>query len=84
MTDAHYEAASKMKNFSGWVRAQLDLYLQAEKNRASSMATYVCKKCNIEFQKGPVNDRLRGARFKPYAFCPEAGCEEESPRWDLA
>jgi len=83
MTDAHFEAASKMKNFSGWVREQLEKYIQDEKNRLKMMATYVCNKCNIEFQKGPVTDRVRGTRFKTYAYCPEAGCGAECQRWDL-
>ena len=75
MTDAHFEAASKMKNF--------EKYIQDEKNRLKMMATYVCNKCNIEFQKGPVTDRVRGTRFKTYAYCPEAGCGAECQRWDL-
>lgn len=86
MTDAHFEAASKMKNFSGWVREQLEKYIQAEESNLFRVQTYVCKKCvkgeAVEFQRGPVNDRVRGLRFPPSVVC--AACGNEASRWDLA
>ena len=81
MTDAHFEAASKMKNFSGWVREQLEKYIQDEVRAAKMTMTYVCG-CGHEFARLPTRDRVRGLRHPPHRMCPE--CSKEATRWDLA
>ena len=85
MTDRHFEVAGKMDNFSGWVREQLEKYIQAKESNLLRLQTYVCKKCSsepVEFQRGPVNDRVRGLRCPPSVIC--AACGNEASRWDLA
>lgn len=81
MTDAHFRAASEMKNFSGWVRGQLDLYIQRLKDEEGQLMTYCCEKCESEFQKPPTNSRAKGLYFPSTSICPE--CGESSMRWDL-
>jgi len=84
MTDEHYTVASNMGNFSKWVRERIEEHIQKQKKAIDQQITYVCSKCvggePYEFQRGPVNDRLRGWRYPPHMMCPI--CENEATRWD--
>lgn len=81
MTDEHFTAASEMKNFSGWVREQLEKYIQDQKNDHGKLMTYKCEKCEIEFQRPPVNSRAKGLYFPTSTTC--ATCGGPSLRWDI-
>ena len=61
LTDDLYNEASKMENFSKWVRDRLEEHIQRTKTDDGRTMTYVCMKCceddGVEFQKGPTKDR---------------------------
>ena len=86
LTDDLYNEASKMENFSKWVRDRLEEHIQRTKTDDGRTMTYVCMKCceddGVEFQKGPTKDRLRGYRFPTTRPCPT--CNGEAYRWDVA
>jgi len=86
MTDEHYEEASRMNNFSGWVRQRLNEYIRDAKNQHGKLTTYKCEKCRsnlggFEFQKPPITSRAKGVHFPSSTMCPN--CGESCLRWDL-
>jgi len=85
LTDDLYNEASKMDNFSKWVRDRLEEHIQKTKTDNGRTMTYVCMNTGCtrnEFVLGPVKDRLRGYRFPSVRVCPT--CAQEGYRWDVA
>ena len=75
MTDRHFEVASKMPNFSKWVREKMDEYIQIQID-AKQTKEYHCSKCETTLHLERIQSRLKGNYFPMIRWCWQ--CDEES------